>query len=55
MDQGEPVGSATQDRTYREALWLFREQVYHAFDRRRDALFEVLDALLVTGSAPSCT
>lgn len=41
-----------QDRTQREALWVFREQVYHAMQRRRDALFEMLDALLVAGSVP---
>ena len=42
------------DRGQREALWLFRERVYQeGFDRRRDALFELLDALLVAGRVPS--
>jgi hypothetical protein len=42
------------DRKQREALWLFRERVYwEGFDRRRDALFDLLDALLVTGLVPS--
>jgi len=42
-----------QDQRQREALWVFRERVYHAFDRRRDALFDLLDALLVAGLVPA--
>jgi len=42
-----------EDRTQREALWVFRERVYHAFGRRRDALCELLDALLVAGLVPA--
>ena len=43
-----------QERTQREALWLFREELYHlGFERRRDALVELLDALLVAGHVPA--
>lgn len=42
------------DGNQRETLWVFREQIYHlGFDRRRDGLFEILDALLVSGRVPS--
>src|SRR5262245_39595275 len=40
-------------RSRREALWVFREQVYASLGRRRDALFDLLDALLVAGAVPS--
>src|SRR5215208_1630725 len=40
---GDPVG----------ALLGFREDVYVAFGARRDALFELLDALLMGGAVPS--
>lgn len=42
-----------QDWKQRVAVWLFRERVYHTFERRRDALFDLLDALLVAGLVPS--
>ncbi len=42
------------DRSQGEALWLVRERVYHeGFERRRDALFDLIDALLVRGSVPA--
>ncbi len=41
------------DRSQSEALWVFREQVYGSLGRRRDALFELLDALLLAGAVPS--
>src|SRR5438445_8621969 len=54
MGAGEPVGSAMQERMQREALWLFREELYHlGFERRRDVLAELLDALLVAGRVPA--
>src|SRR5215210_5683925 len=34
-------------------LGAFRQALYHCFPRARDALFEVADALLTTGSARS--
>ena len=43
-----------QERKQHEALWLFREELYHlGFERRRDALVELLDALLVAGRVPA--
>jgi hypothetical protein len=41
------------NRSQREARWVFREQVYESLGRRRDALFDLLDALLVAGAVPS--
>ncbi len=41
------------DRSQSEALWVFREQVYGSLGRRRDTLFELLDALLLAGAVPS--
>jgi hypothetical protein len=37
----------------RADLWLFREQIYQSLGRRRDALFDLLDALLAVGLVPS--
>jgi hypothetical protein len=34
-------------------LWLFREQMYKSFGRRRDTLFDLLDALSVAELVPS--
>ena len=43
-----------QDRRQWERLWIFREELYQlGFTRRRDALSELLDALLVSGPVPS--
>ena len=35
------------------ALHAFRQAVYEAFGARRDALFDLLDALLTAGAVPS--
>jgi len=35
------------------ALRQFRTDLYDAFDRRADALFDLVDALLATGTVPS--
>ena len=32
---------------------MFREQVYGSLGRRRDAVFDLVDAVLVAGSVPS--
>jgi len=42
-----------QDRRQREALGVCREPVYRALVRRRNALFELLDAMLVASAVPS--
>jgi hypothetical protein len=41
------------DTTYLAALAAFRAAAYHAFGRRRDALFELCATLLTTGPVPS--
>ena len=42
------------DWSQRKALWLLRERVYwEGFDRRRDALFELRDALGTAGPVPA--
>jgi PAS domain-containing protein len=41
------------DTTHLASLAAFRAAAYHAFGRRRDALFELCDTLLTTGPVPS--
>jgi hypothetical protein len=36
-----------------DALRTFRDCLYHCFDRRTDALFELTDSILTSGVVPS--
>ena len=57
MDIGarqEHEGSSWTPRLHPlDSLHAFRDSLYRCFDRRADALFELTDAILTTGSVPS--
>jgi hypothetical protein len=55
MDSVSPIGGVGQSLTAVELLRLrsFREEAFRCLGRRRDALFELVDALLAAGAMPS--
>src|SRR5213593_2938828 len=55
MDSVSPASGVGQSPTAGELLRLrwFREEAFGCLGRRRDALFELVDALLAAGSLPS--